>query len=83
MSNMEFEDLTRDDRFNFLNSPVWRKIRTDLHERKVELYQIILDENSSISKVKSSADKLAMIDEIFNTEKELIESLNIKGEING
>lgn len=80
--SLPFEDLTREDKLNFLQSPVWNKIREDLQEKRVELYQGIVDENTPVAKVKSKADKLAMIDEIFNTEKELIESLNIKGEIN-
>lgn len=80
--NAQFENLTREDKFEFLQSPVWKIIREDLHERKVELYQSIIDENTPVAKVKSKADKLAVIDEIFIMEKELIESLNIKGETN-
>ena len=80
--SLQFDDLTREDRLNFLQSPVWNKIRDDLQEKRVELYQGIVDENTPVAKVKSKADKLAVIDEMFIMEKELIESLNIKGETN-
>lgn len=79
--SLQFDDLTREDRLNFLQSPVWNKIREDLQEKRVELYQGIVDENTPVAKVKSKADKLAVIDEMFIMEKELIESLNIKGEL--
>lgn len=80
--SLQFDDLTREDRLNFLQSPVWSKFRENLQEKRVELYYGIVDENTPVAKVKSKADKLAIIDEMFAMEKELIESLNIKGEIN-
>lgn len=75
-----FENLTRDDKIEFLQSPVWNVFREELLHRKIECYQTVVDENSNISKVKSKADKMAIIDEIFAIEKDLIDSVNKKGE---
>lgn len=77
---MRIEDLTRDERIDFLTNQVWKMIREVLFDKKQELYQGILDENTPVAKVKSKADKLAMIDELFEIEKEVIDSLSNKGE---
>lgn len=75
-----FNNLTRDSKIEFLQSPVWNVFREELMNRKIDCYQSIVDENSNISKVKSKADKMAIIDEIFAIEKDLIDSVNRKGE---
>ena len=76
-----FENLTREEKLDFLQSPVWSRIRECLFDKKVGFYQVITNENTKVPEVKSKADKLSIIDEIFELEKELIQSLNIKGEI--
>lgn len=76
-----FENLTREDRLDFLQSPVWNKFREVMFEKKVGYYQTITNENTKVTEVKSKADKLAIIDEIFELENDLIQSLNIKGDI--
>lgn len=77
---MELENYTRDEKIAFLSSPVWAGFRSVLLDKKQECYEAITDENSSVSKVKSKADKLSVIDELFILENEIIESLNKKGE---
>lgn len=78
---IEVENLTRDEKIGFLQNPVWGMFRESLFERKQELYEKIISEGSRVQEVKMSADKLAILDEIFEAEKELIESLKSKGEL--
>ena len=77
---MQIENLTREEKVDFLSNPTWVMFREELFGRKQELYEGILKEDARVSEVKSKADKLSIIDEIFNVEKDIIQSLQVKGQ---
>jgi len=68
------DDLTREEKINFLRSPVWGLVRDRLWSDKEDYYAAITQENTRVSEVKSKADKLAVIDSIFELENEIITS---------
>jgi predicted ATP-dependent serine protease len=69
------EDLTREEKIDFLRSPVWEMVRQSLWLDKETYYAAITNENTRVSEVKSKADKLAVIDSIFALENEIIKSI--------
>ena len=69
------EDLTREEKIDFLRSPVWEMVRQSLWLDKETYYAAITNENTRVSEVKSKADKLAVIDSIFELENEIIKSI--------
>lgn len=69
------EDLTREEKIDFLRSPVWEMVRQSLWLDKETYYEAITNENTRVSEVKSKADKLAVIDSIFALENEIIKSI--------
>lgn len=78
----DLQNLMREDIRKFFENPVWQLFRTSLFERKEELYAKIIDEKSRVPEVKMCADKLAVIDEIFEAEADLIKTLqNNRGEL--
>lgn len=70
----QIEDLTREEKIDFLRSPVWGLVRDRLWTDKQDYYAAITAENTRVSEVKSKADKLAVIDGIFELENEIIQS---------
>lgn len=71
----KIEDLTREEKIDFLRSPVWEMVRQSLWLDKETYYAAITNENTRVSEVKSKADKLAVIDSIFELENEIIKSI--------
>lgn len=71
----KIEDLTREEKIDFLRSPVWEMVRQSLWLDKETYYEAITNENTRVSEVKSKADKLAVIDSIFALENEIIKSI--------
>ena len=71
----KIEDLTREEKIDFLRSPVWEMVRQSLWLDKETYYAAITNENTRVSEVKSKADKLAVIDSIFALENEIIKSI--------
>ena len=69
------EDLTREEKIDFLRSPVWEMVRQSLWLDKETYYEAITNENTRVSEVKSKADKLAVVDSIFALENEIIKSI--------
>jgi hypothetical protein len=71
----KIEDLTREEKIDFLRSPVWEMVRQSLWLDKESYYAAITNENTRVSEVKSKADKLAVIDSIFELENQIIKSI--------
>ncbi len=71
----KIEDLTREEKIDFLRSPVWEMVRQSLWLDKETYYAAITNENTRVSEVKSKADKLAVIDSIFELENDIIKSI--------
>lgn len=66
------EKFTREDLTSFIQNPCWKHIKGMLTDKKIDMYAVLTAENTRVAKVKSKADKIAIIDEVLKEENEMI-----------